>query len=157
GDNMSTTVDLIQIELRKPVATMRAAAERARRLKELFNSLGQNEAVTMFNVLLTLEQNGKKLEAPVDFRRLSRTLRLDLMLILVSKVGTQSTEELRKAITDGKHRFHLGLLLMFPGSEFSQRQRLLQSLTVGVPTGVPSITLEFRNAGQFSQDNEAPL
>jgi len=154
---MSTKIDLIQIELRKPVAAMRAAAERARKLKELFNSLGQNEAVAMCNVLLTIEQGGKRLEAPLNFRRLSRALRLDLMRILVSKLGTQSAEELRKFITDGKHPFHFGLLLMFPGSEFSQRQMLVQSLTVGVPTGVPTITLEFRNAGQFSPDNEAAM
>jgi hypothetical protein len=154
---MSTTVDLIQIELRKPVATMRAAAEHARRLKELFNSLGQNDAVTMVNVLLTIEKDGKRLEAPLNFRRLSRALRLDLMLILVSKIGTQSAEELRNFIADGSHPFHRGLLLMFPGSEFSQRQKLVQSLMVGVPTGVPTITLEFRNTGRFSEDNEAPI
>ncbi|MBV8797710.1 MAG: hypothetical protein JO136_22465 [Hyphomicrobiales bacterium] len=154
---MSNKIDQIQIELRKPVATMREAAERARTLKELFNSLGQNEAVGMGNVLLTLEQGGKKLEAPLNFRRLSRALRLDLMLILVSKIGTQSTAELRKFITDATHPFHLGLLFMFPASEFSQRQTLVQSLTVGVPSGVPTITLEFRNAGSFSVDNEAPL
>src|SRR5690349_19206770 len=111
---MSSTIDLIQIELRKPVATMRAAADRARRLKELFNSLGQNDAVDMVNVLLTIEKDGKRLEAPLNFRRLSRALRLDLMLILVSKMGTQSTEELRNFITDGSHPFHHGLLLMFP-------------------------------------------
>jgi hypothetical protein len=156
-NKMSTTIDLIQIELRKPVATMRAAAERARRLKELFNSLRQNEAVTMCNVLLTIEQGGKRLEAPLNFRRLSRALRLDLMLILVSKMGTQSSEELRKFITDGKHPFHFGLLLMFPGLEFNQRKMLVQALMVGVPTGVPTITLEFRNAGPFSEDNEAAV
>jgi len=154
---MSTTIDLIQIELRKPVATMRAAAEHAGRLKELFSSLGQNEAVAMCNVLLTIEQGGKRLEAPLYFRRLSRALRLDLMLILVSKIGTQSAEDLRKVITDGKHSFHFGLLLMFPGSEFSQRQMLVKALMVGVPTGVPTITLEFRNAGQFSEDDEAAV
>jgi hypothetical protein len=154
---MSTTIDQIQIELRKPVATMRAAADRATQLKQLFNSLGQNEAVDMSNVLLTIEKDGKRLEAPLNFRRLSRALRLDLMLILVSKIGTQSAGELRNFITDAKHPFHLGLLLMFPGSEFSQRQKLVQSLTVGVPTGVPTITLEFRNAGPFSGDNEAPM
>jgi len=154
---MSATIDLIQIELRKPVATLKAAADHAGRLKDLFNSLGQNEAVTMCNVLLTIEQGGQRLEAPLNFRRLSRALRLDLMLILVSKIGTQSTEELRKAVTDAKHPFHSGLLLMFPGSEDRQRQRLVQSLTVGVPTGIPTITLEFRNDGRFSADNEAPL
>jgi hypothetical protein len=155
-NKMSTKIDLIQIELRKPVATTKAAAERARSLKEMFNSLNQNEAVDMANVLLTIEKDGKRLEAPLNFRRLSRALRLDLMLILVSKIGTQSSEDLRKFITDGSHPFHAGLLLMFPGSEFSQRQKLVQSLTVGVPTGVPTVTLEFRNAGPFSIDNEAP-
>jgi hypothetical protein len=49
-----------------------------------------------------------------------------------------------------------GLKLVFPDDAKAEREKFLNTLARGAPTGIPSILLLFRNQGRFSPDNKAP-
>ncbi len=46
--------------------------------------------------------------------------------------------------------------MIFPDYTKTQRNKFIQALVKGIPPGVPSVLLVFRNKGRFSRDNQAP-
>lgn len=149
---MSDPVADIKVQLRRTVATQEQANAQRKTLNDSFERLNQEQAATLLDELFT--QN----DTLLNFRRLHRAVRLELLLRLTKKLGTQTSKNLQdalasKADTPQKR----GLKLIFPDYTQAQRDKFLQSLGKPAPAGtVPTVALEFRNKGGFSPDNQAP-
>jgi hypothetical protein len=143
----------IEVELRRPVVTQEQANDHRQKLNSSFDQLSQDQAAALLARLFR-----PNTRVPHDFRRLSRAVRLELMLRLTMRLGTQMSENFHAALTvAGDTPIKNGLKVIFPDYTKSQRDQFLQSLVKGIPTGVPTVHLEFRNRGRFSPDNLAPI
>jgi hypothetical protein len=151
---MGDPVADIEVQLRRRVATQEQANAQRKALNDSFARLNQDQATTLLNRLLLLKPNGGQL--PLDFRRLHRAVRLELVLRLSNKLGTQVSQIFHDALTRREDSpVKQGLRVMFPEHTKAQRDKFLQSLGKAPGTGVPTITLVFRNKGRFSRDNQA--
>lgn len=143
----------IEVELRRPVVTQEQANDHRKKLNDGFAKLSQDQAAALLARILNL-----KTRVPFDFRRLSRAVRLELMLRLTMQLGTQMSGNFHAALTaTGETPIKKGLKVIFPDYTRTQRDKLLQSLVKGIPTGIPMVHLEFRNRDRFSPDNLAPI
>ena len=93
----------------------------------------------------------------LDFRRLSRGVRLELLLQLTMRLETQTSKNFHDSLTGaGDTPLKKGLRVIFPDYTKAQRNKFIQALVKGIPPGVPRVHLVFRNKGRFSRDNQAP-
>ena len=151
---MGDAVADIEVQLRRRVATQEQANAQRKALNDSFEHLNQDQATVLLNRLLLLKPNGGQL--PLDFRRLHRAVRLELVLRLTNKLGTQMSQNFRDALMRPEDSpVKQGLRVMFPDYTKAQRDEFLQSLGKAPGTGVPTIALVFRNKGRFSRDNRA--
>ena len=151
---MSDPVVDIEVQLRQAAVEPEQMIDRRKKLHDLFASLSQDQAVGLLSLLFTWD-NKSRLQW--DFRTLHRAIRLELLSLLTAKLGSQTAENF-KAAFEGRTKTPLlkGLKLVFPDSAKAERDKFLKTLVRGAPTGVPSISLLFRNRGRFSPDNQAP-
>lgn len=149
---MGNPIADIEVELRRTIVTQAQANDHRKKLNDHFGRLSQDQAVTVLARILT---PGKD-TLPLDFRRLSRGVRLELMLRLVMLLGAQRTEQFHAALTGTENSpLKKGLSHAFPSYAHAQRDKFLKALVKGVPSGVPKVLLEFRNQGRFTVDNKA--
>ncbi len=144
----------IEVQLRRAVVTPEQMVDRRKTLHALFASLSQDQAVGLLSMLFTWDNKSR---LPWDFRTLHRVLRLELLSLLTAKLGSQTAENF-KAAFEGRTQTPLlrGLKLVFPDDAKVERDKFLNTLVRGAPTGIPSVLLLFRNRGRFSPDNQAP-
>src|SRR4051812_27340324 len=150
---MSDPIVEIEVELRRPVVTQEQANDHRKKLDNSFDQLCQDQAAALLAKLFK-----PNTQVPLDFRRLSRAVRLELLLRLTMRLGTQMSENFHAALTaTGDTPIKKGLKVIFPDYTKTQRDKFLQSLVKGIPTGLPTVRLEFRNRGRFNHDNLAPI
>jgi len=148
---MSDPIVDIEVELRRPIVTQEQANDHRKKLDNSFSQLSQDQAAALLARLFKLNTR-----VPFDFRRLSRAVRLELMLRLTMRLGTQMSETFHASLTATEDTpIKKGMKVIFPDYTKAQRDKFLQSLVKGIPAGVPMVHLEFRNRGRFSHDNMA--
>ena len=146
----------IEAQLKRAMVTVDDANDQRRRLKDSFQRLTPDQAATLLKRILTWD--GSRL--PQDFRRPDRAVRLELLLLLVHRLGTQTATKFFVALNgDGKQapdpKLVRGLKIVFPDYTKTQRDEFLAALKAGLKaSGMPSVLLEFRNTGKFSPDNQ---
>src|SRR5262249_34698254 len=89
------TIAEIETELRRAIVTLDQANEQRKKLKDSFAKLSQDEAATLLTKIFTLDRS----RLPLDFRRLHRAVRLELLNRVSMKLGTQVAENFRAAFT----------------------------------------------------------
>jgi hypothetical protein len=145
----------IEVHLRQPIPTPTDANNQRRILNESFRLLTPDQAAQLLERILTLD--GSRLQH--DFRRPHRAVRLELLLALTAKLGTQTSAKFHSRLTGtgsaADEKLRKGLVFLFPQYAKVHRDRFLRALNKGVPTGIPTVRLEFRSQGQCSVDNRA--
>jgi hypothetical protein len=152
---MGNPIAEIEVELRRPIVSQEQAADQRKRLNERFAQLNQDQATDLLNRILTMSKDAR---LPHDFRRLHRAVRLELFLRAALVLGTQNSKAFHDVLTGKKDSpLKKGLLHAFPDYAKSERDQFLNALVKPPSTGRPHVALLFRNNGQFSGDNMAPL
>jgi len=85
---MGDPVADIEAELKRPIVTLEQALDQRKRLHDSLDKLDQDQAATLLAKIFTV--NGARL--PLDFRRLSREVRLELLLQLAMRLGMQTSK-----------------------------------------------------------------
>ena len=135
---MGDPIAEIEAELRRSIVTQEQANDHRKRLNNSFANLSQDEAATLLKKIFTL--NGARLS--LDFRRLSRGVRLELLLQLTMRLGTQTSRNFHDSLTGaGDTPLKKGLRLIFPDYTKTQRNKFIQALVNGIPPGVPRVLL----------------
>ncbi|HKA79278.1 MAG TPA: hypothetical protein VKD43_04555 [Xanthobacteraceae bacterium] len=148
---MGDPVADIEVQLRRSVATQEQANAQRKALNDSFAGLNQDQAAALLSKLFT-----QKDALTLNFRRLHRAVRLELLLRLANKLGTQTSQNFRDALTGGGDTPEKqGLKVIFPEYTKAQRDKFLLSLGKAPASAVPTVVLEFRNKDHFSLDNEA--
>jgi hypothetical protein len=148
---MADPVADIEVVLRRAVITVNDANEQRRRLKASFQQLTPDQAKMLLKRILSWD--GSRL--PQDFRRPDRAIRLELLMLLVQRLGSQTAAQFFDAVNSDPTLSH-GLRMVFPDYAKTQRDKFLAVLKAGTkPAGSPSVLLLFRNTGFFSPDNSA--
>ena len=156
---MADPIAEIEVELKRPVATVQDANKQRKNLNRSFQSLTPDQAATLLRRLLTWDGSSR---LPEDFRRPDRAIRLELMLVLVQQLGTQTAQQFLTDLKgDGKRspdpKLVQGLKMVFPDAAKTERDKFLDALKAGPqPPSKPMVQLEFRNSGKFSLDNQTP-
>jgi hypothetical protein len=154
---MADPIAEIEVDLRRSVVTVKDAGDQRKRLKQAFERLTPDQAAALLKKILTWD--GSRL--PQDFRRPDRQTRLELLLMLVHRLGTQTASTLFVELQgEGKRapdpKLARGLRIVFPDYAKAERDKFVAALKAGFkPSGIPSVLLEFRNNGKFSPDNRA--
>src|SRR6478736_6675984 len=118
---MADPVVDIEVLLRRSVISMEQANDRRAKLNQSFALLSPDQAAKLLERILTFD--GARL--PLDFRRLHRAVRLELLVKLAQRLGTQTAAQ------------------------------FLEALRGPSAAGIPRVLLEFRSHGQqMSQDNK---
>lgn len=153
---MADPIAEIEAQLKRAMVTVNDANDQRRRLKLSFQRLTPDQAAALLKRILTWD--GSRL--PVDFRRPDRAIRLELLLLLVHRLGTQTASKFFVTLKgNGKQapdqKLARGLQMTFPDYAKTQRDKFLLALKGSLkPSGMPSVLLEFRNTGKFSPDNQ---
>jgi hypothetical protein len=143
----------IELELRRGT-TPEHANDHRERLKDSFAKLSHDQAASLMNRLFT--PNPSRLQ--LDFRRLSRGVRLELLLRLTMALDLASRANFLDELTREKNTsLKQGLRVIFPDYTKTQRDQFLQELAKPPSNGIPLVKLVFRNQGKFSTDNKARL
>jgi len=152
---MADPVSDIEIQLRRSVTPATANDQRAK-LNQQFATLSPDESAALLEKILS--DDGARL--PHDFRRLHRAVRLELILKLAMRLGTQTSERLYTKLTakSGDPKMQKALHHVFPEGMPALRDKFLKTLHHGPPSGTPTVLLEFRSHNQSrSADNECEL
>jgi hypothetical protein len=158
---MADPIAEIEVELRRPVVSDQDANKQRRNLARSFETLTPDQAAALLKRILTWNGSNR---LPEDFRRPERSIRLELLQILVQKLGTQNAKQFWEDLT-GNGPTHApdptlsrGLKMVFPDYTKVQRDKFLAALKTGPkPPSKPTVLLEFRNSGTFSNDNTAKV
>jgi hypothetical protein len=157
--------DNIQAELKRNASAV--AGDSRKRLIDLFEHLDPDQAAMVLNrILFWAHWNRNRLWLDSDpmaiaFRGPTRTLRLELLVILAKRLGTQTRAEFLARLTgkaDDPDNQQYGLGMVFPiaQGEGKLRDQFLKALGPGIPASAPQVLLEFRSDGLVSPDNECP-
>jgi hypothetical protein len=125
-----------------------------RKLKAAFARLPADDAASFLEALLAAD--GSRLSK--DFRRLPKHRRLDMLLVLVGRLGPQTRESFAKRLTPGASGadrvLQRALHSMFSDAGDVYRKKILPALKKRSAPGFPMATMLFRSHNQrISDDN----
>ena len=147
----------IEVLLRRSVISMEQANDRRAKLNQSFALLSPDQAAKLLERILTFD--GARL--PLDFRRLHRAVRLELLVKLAQRLGTQTAAQFHARLTvagaptAADANLQKGLRTVFPDGMLPLRAQFLEALRGPSAAGIPRVLLEFRSHGQqMSQDNK---